>query len=192
MFLYAIMVIIIIGLPFSEGGLSSKDYMVCGGLSTAITDVLLFPVDTIKVTQQSTTAGLTMKQAIEKVSERGLGAFYKGALGYSFFDGFGAAIFFATYEKAKSLAAAHLSGSLLAASNYGSAGVAFVASSMLLVPAEVLKTRMQTQSFRCFRDCLRDAVSEPRGGLLGLYKGYKATLIRDLPYFALQLGFYGK
>lgn len=31
-----------------------------------------------------------------------------------------------------------------------------------------------------------------RGGLRGLYTGYAATMIRDLPYFALQLGFYGK
>ena len=27
---------------------------------------------------------------------------------------------------------------------------------------------------------------------MGLYTGYAATMVRDLPYFALQLGFYGE
>jgi hypothetical protein len=27
---------------------------------------------------------------------------------------------------------------------------------------------------------------------MGLYTGYFGTMIRDLPYFALQLGFYGE
>jgi hypothetical protein len=50
---------------------------------------------------------------------------------------------------------------------------------------------MQTQSFQTLGSCLRDAVSRDRGGIRGLYTGYSATMVRDLPYFALQLGFYG-
>lgn len=50
---------------------------------------------------------------------------------------------------------------------------------------------MQTQAFSTIGHCLKDAISKERGGLLGLYTGYTATMIRDLPYFALQLGFYG-
>jgi Mitochondrial carrier protein len=61
----------------------------------------------------------------------------------------------------------------------------------LIVPAELIKARMQTQAFSTIGHCLRDAISKERGGLLGLYTGYTATMIRDLPYFALQLGFYG-
>lgn len=60
------------------------------------------------------------------------------------------------------------------------------------VPAELIKARMQTQAFRSIGLCLKDAVAMERGGLRGLYTGYAATMVRDLPYFALQLGFYGK
>jgi Mitochondrial carrier protein len=59
------------------------------------------------------------------------------------------------------------------------------------VPAELIKARMQTQAFRSIGHCLKDAIARERGGLRGLYTGYAATMIRDLPYFALQLGFYG-
>lgn len=51
---------------------------------------------------------------------------------------------------------------------------------------------MQTQGFSNLGQCLRDAVARERGGFMGLYTGYAATMVRDLPYFALQLGFYGK
>lgn len=60
------------------------------------------------------------------------------------------------------------------------------------VPAELIKARMQTQGFSNLGLCLRDAVARERGGFMGLYTGYAATMVRDLPYFALQLGFYGE
>ena len=59
------------------------------------------------------------------------------------------------------------------------------------MPAELVKARMQTQSFETLGQCLKDAIGRERGGFFGLYTGYTATMIRDLPYFALQLGFYG-
>ena len=59
------------------------------------------------------------------------------------------------------------------------------------MPAELVKARMQTQSFETLGQCLKDAIGKERGGFFGLYTGYTATMIRDLPYFALQLGFYG-
>ena len=58
----------------------------------------------------------------------------------------------------------------------------------ILVPAELVKARMQTQSFETLGQCLKDAIGKERGGFFGLYTGYTATMIRDLPYFALQLG----
>jgi solute carrier family 25 carnitine/acylcarnitine transporter 20/29 len=188
------LVLIILYCGFINAKLGARDFMFCGGVSTAVTDFLLFPVDTIKVTQQNSHIGISIKEACHQIFNRGngLGGFYKGALGYSLVDGCGSAVFFAVYEHVKGLAANHLSGPLLGASNYASAAAAFVASSIFLVPAEVLKTRMQTQSFDSIAICLRDSLTRERGGILGLYSGYKAALIRDLPYFALQLGFYGQ
>ena len=174
--------------------LTPADYMLCGGLSTALTDLLLFPVDTIKVTQQSSKEIMSSSKALNQVLKSGgIPALYKGALGYATVDGLGGALFFSVYESVKrNLAERYkLTGTALSMSLYGAAGAAFVASSVFIVPGELLKARMQTQGFRSLGHCIRDAVAKERGGFFGLYTGYTATLVRDMPYFAFQLGFYG-
>ena len=173
--------------------LTTKDFMLAGLLSTSLTDLLLFPVDTIKVTQQSSKDFLSSGKALSQVLKTGgIPALYKGALGYAAVDGLGGALFFSVYETVKRNLADryHLSGSALSMSLYGAAGAAFVASSVFIVPGELLKARMQTQGFRSLLHCFKDAVAKERGGVFGLYTGYTATLVRDLPYFAFQLGFY--
>ena len=185
--------VVVMSSSIAPVGLSATDYMLCGGVSTALTDLLLFPVDTIKVTQQSSKELLKFNKALSQVIKAGgLPALYKGALGYAMVDGLGGALFFSVYEKVKRDLADrfHLSGYTLSMSLYGAAGAAFVASSVFVVPAELLKARMQTQSFRSLGHCIKDAVAKERGGMMGLYTGYTATLFRDIPYFAFQLGFY--
>ena len=75
-------------------------------------------------------------------------------------DGLGGALFFSVYEKVKHDLADrfHLSGKALALSLYGAAGAAFVASSVFVVPAELLKARMQTQGFRSLGYCIKGAI----------------------------------
>lgn len=116
--------------------LNTKDYMICGGVSTAITDLLLFPLDTIKVTQQSSKQIISGTQAFQQILKSGGGfaALYKGALGYAAIDGLGSALFFAVFERVKrfSVETLHLSGPLLGASVYGTAAAAFGVSSVIL------------------------------------------------------------
>ena len=124
--------------------LGSKEFMLCGGLSTAVTDLLLFPLDTIKVTQQSSKAFMSGTQAFKQILKNGGGfsSLYKGALGYAAMDGIGAAVFFAAYERAKRFTTEtmHLSGPWLGASIYGSAAAAFGVSSILLGNIHLLTT----------------------------------------------------
>lgn len=83
------------------------------------------PIDTVKVTQQSTKQNLPLKQTIESIYKsagNNVGRFFKGAAGYAALDGFSAAIFFAVYEEMKFLAAKSLSGAALGLSAYPSAG----------------------------------------------------------------------
>ena len=116
--------------------LGSKEFMACGGLSTAITDLLLFPLDTIKVTQQSSKQLMTSSEAFKQILNSGGGAaaLYKGAIGYATMDGVGAALFFAVYERVKryTIEDLHLSGPCLSASVYGAAAAAFGVSSIVL------------------------------------------------------------
>ena len=67
--------------------------------------------------------------------------------------------------------------------------MAFVASTIFLVPAEYVKTRMQASSkYKTSLECVRDCTKQD--GWKGLYSGYSAIWVRDMPYFSLQLGCY--
>jgi len=76
----------------------------------------------------------------------------------------------------------------------------FVAS-FIYVPSEVLKTRMQLQgrynnpsfisgyNYKNTWHALQMIVKYD--GVGALYQGYRATLMRDVPFSALQFAFYG-
>jgi hypothetical protein len=135
-FLICVAILALANIASVIGKLGAKEFMLCGGVSTAITDLLLFPLDTIKVTQQSSKLAMSSSQALKQILRGGggVGSLYKGALGYATMDGIGAAVFFAVYERAKRFTSEtlHLSGPWLGASVYGSAAAAFGVSSVLL------------------------------------------------------------
>lgn len=78
--------------------------------------------------------------------------------------------------------------------------VADFAASIVYVPSEVLKTRLQLQgryknpffnsgyNYRSTWDAVRTIAKIE--GFGALYSGYKATIVRDLPFSALQFAFY--
>jgi Mitochondrial carrier protein len=59
------------------------------------------------------------------------------------------------------------------------------ACSFVLVPGEVLKTRLQAGS-----GTLPGVIASilKQDGILGFFAGYGATLLRDVPYTMLELG----
>ncbi|KAJ5992866.1 Mitochondrial carrier protein [Penicillium sp. IBT 35674x] len=75
-----------------------------------------------------------------------------------------------------------------------------LAASIVYVPSEVLKTRLQLQgrynnpyfhsgyNYRSTTDAFRTIVRQE--GVSALFHGYKATIFRDLPFSALQFAFY--
>ena len=78
--------------------------------------------------------------------------------------------------------------------------LADLAASVIYVPSEVLKTRLQLQgrynnpffnsgyNYRSTLDATRTIVRSE--GISALFYGYKATIFRDLPFSALQFAFY--
>lgn len=78
--------------------------------------------------------------------------------------------------------------------------MADLAASVIYVPSEVLKTRLQLQgrynnpyfnsgyNYRSTADAFRTIIREE--GFGAMFYGYKATLFRDLPFSALQFAFY--
>jgi hypothetical protein len=134
--MYLVLTVFVAWFNIVNAKLGSKEFMACGGLSTAITDLLLFPLDTIKVTQQSSKQLMTSSEALKQILNTGGGAaaLYKGAIGYGAMDGVGAALFFGVYERVKrfTLEDLHLSGPWLGASVYCAAAAAFGVSSIIL------------------------------------------------------------
>lgn len=70
------------------------------------------------------------------------------------------------------------------------AALAFVCCSFFFVPAELVKQRLQSGIYPGFRAGIRTIVQKE--GALGLYTGYKATLMRDIPYTMLEFGLYSQ
>ncbi|KAF1811610.1 mitochondrial carrier protein-like protein [Eremomyces bilateralis CBS 781.70] len=177
--------------------------MLAGGLGGTTGDMLMHSLDTVKTRQQGdphmppkyTSMGGSYYTIFRQEGFRGL----YGGVAPAFLGSFsGTVIFFGTYEWSKRLL---LDSGMNASLAYLSAGfIADLAASPLYVPSEVLKTRLQLQgrhnnpyfksgyNYRSMRDAVRTIY---RGeGLPALFYGYKATLIRDLPFSALQFAFY--
>ena len=112
----------------------------------------------------------------------------------------GTVIFFGAYEWSKRYMIDH---GVMPSISYLTAGFfADLAASIVYVPSEVLKTRLQLQgrynnpffnsgyNYRSTWDAARTIVRIE--GLRALFYGYRATLWRDLPFSALQFAFYEK
>lgn len=183
---------------------SMTNVLLAGGIGGAIGDSVIYPLDMVKTRQQGAPNVLkykTMSRASWTIlREEGLRKGVYGGYSPAIIGAFPATmLFFGTYEYIKRLfinrwgvpeTLTHLTAGFLGD---------FV-SSVIYVPSEVLKTRMQLQgrhnnphfdsgyNYRGLTDAVRTIVrSEGPGALL---YGYKATLIRDLPFSALQFAFY--
>ncbi|KAK4193865.1 mitochondrial carrier domain-containing protein [Podospora australis] len=178
--------------------------MLAGGLGGTSGDMLMHSLDTVKTRQQGdphippryTSLGSSYYKIIRQEGiRRGLYGGWLPALAGSFP---GTLLFFGSYEWSKRNMIDNGVQPHLAYLTAGFVGD-FVAS-IVYVPSEVIKTRLQLQgrynnpyfdsgyNYRGTTDALRTIVRTE--GLSALFHGYGATLWRDLPYSALQFMFY--
>lgn len=177
-----------------------------GGLGGVIGDSVMHSLDTVKTRQQGApniTKYRNMWQAyktiyVEEGVFRGLYSGYTAAMLGSLPS---AAIFFGSYEYTKRLLIDqwNLNDSF---SHLTAGFIGDFVSSIVYVPSEVLKSRLQLQgrynnpnfnsgyNYKSLRDAIQTIIK--REGWSALYFGYKATLVRDLPFSALQFAFYEK
>ncbi|KAL2267566.1 hypothetical protein VTJ83DRAFT_4843 [Remersonia thermophila] len=187
-----------------EGRLPYLHCMLAGGLGGSTGDMLMHSLDTVKTRQQGdphippkyTSLGSSyLKIFRQEGIRRGLYGGWVPALAGSFPA---TCFFFGSYEwsKRKMLDCGvqeHLA--------YLLAGVVGdLAASVVYVPSEVVKTRLQLQgrynnpyftsgyNYRGTTDAVRTIIRTE--GLSALFYGYGATLWRDLPFSALQFMFY--
>ncbi|CDK27476.1 unnamed protein product [Kuraishia capsulata CBS 1993] len=177
-----------------------------GGFGGAVGDSVMHSLDTVKTRQQAAPNIAKYKSMIPAYStiftqegfRRGLYGGYTAAMLGSFPS---AATFFITYESMKRLMIDRFgindTVSFLTAGFLGD-----LASSIFYVPSEVLKTRLQLQgkynnphfnsgyNYHGLTDAIKTIVRQE--GWQTLFFGYRATLVRDLPFSALQFAFYEK
>lgn len=184
--------------------------LLSGGVGGALGDSLMYPLDTVKTRQQGASAAAvarkysTAVQALKTIVReegfaRGLYRGYPAMVLGSFPS---TMLFFGSYEALKRgmLAYTDMNETLV----HLTAGfVGDIVSSFVYVPSEVIKTRLQVQgpyrpglqatpqsqyNYRGMRDAFTQIVRQEGAG--ALFYGYKATLIRDVPFSGLQFAFY--
>ena len=154
--------------------------LVSGGVAGSVTDVVLFPLDTIKTRLQA--AEGFRRAGGFRGAYKGLGAAAAGSAP-------GAALFFATYEESKRQLA--MVGALPAPLTHMlAAATGETAACLVRVPTEVLKQRMQA-SMQGYGSVGAAVGSVFRvDGVRGFYRGFGATLAREIPFAFAQFPLY--
>ncbi|KAL2497034.1 S-adenosylmethionine carrier 1 [Abeliophyllum distichum] len=151
---------------------------VAGAAAGVVVETVLYPIDTIKTRLQAVRGG---GEIILKGLYSGLAGNLAGVLPAS-------AIFIGVYEPAKEKLLKSLPESFSALAHLTAGAVGGAASSIVRVPTEVVKQRMQTGQFASAPDAVRLIVAKE--GFRGLYAGYGSFLLRDLPFDAIQFCIY--
>lgn len=155
-------------------------HMASGALAGAAVEAALYPLDTIKTRMQVAHGGAAVNWGH---LYRGLGGNLIGVMP-------ACAVFFAVYEPAKRLLlpadgdGRHTVGAHLVAAASGG-----LASSLIRVPTEVIKTRMQTGQFASARNAFWH-IATREGLYTGLFAGFGSFLLRDLPFDAIEFASY--
>ncbi|XP_077218401.1 mitochondrial substrate carrier family protein [Tasmannia lanceolata] len=154
-----------------------------GGIAGAFTYVCLHPLDTIKTKLQTKGASEIYSGTFDAITKtfqtKGILGFYSGVSAVIVGSTFSSAIYFGTCEFGKSILSkfSHFPP-LLIPPTAGAMGN--IVSSAIMVPKELITQRMQSggavgRSWQVLLSILET------DGVLGLYAGYSATLLRNLP-----------
>lgn len=177
--------------------------MIAGSIGGAIGDLAMYSIDTVKTRQQgapgfeqfstlrSTYTNILKNEGVVRGLYAGIFPAMVGCIP-------GTAIFFGAYEALKRLMLSYGLPDTICHLTAGLTGD--LAASVVYVPSEVLKTRLQLQgqfnnphfnsgfNYRSTLHACKTIVNKE--GPSALFHGYKATLFRDLPFSALQFAFY--
>ncbi|KAK9023686.1 hypothetical protein V6N11_003893 [Hibiscus sabdariffa] len=152
--------------------------IIAGATAGVVVEAALYPIDTIKTRLQAARGG---GKVVLKGLYSGLGGNLVGVLPAS-------AIFLGVYEPAKQKLLKTFPENLSAFAHLTAGALGGAASSLVRVPTEVVKQRMQTGQFASAPAAVRLIVAKE--GFRGLYAGYGSFLLRDLPFDAIQFCIY--
>ncbi|XP_074861936.1 mitochondrial S-adenosylmethionine carrier protein isoform X2 [Carettochelys insculpta] len=149
--------------------------LTAGGIAGVCVDLILFPLDTIKTRLQS-------PQGFKKAGGfRGIYAGVPSAAVGSFPN---AAAFFVTYEYVKCMLHAASTPYLNPVTHMVAASFGEVVACLIRVPSEVVKQRAQVSPSSSTFKVLSNTLYQE--GIQGLYRGYKSTVLREIPFSLVQ------
>ncbi|XP_066859557.1 mitochondrial S-adenosylmethionine carrier protein isoform X4 [Anser cygnoides] len=149
--------------------------LAAGGVAGVCVDLILFPLDTVKTRLQS-------PQGFWKAG--GFRGIYAGVPSTAIGSFPNAAAFFITYENVKSVLPHGSASYLTPVTHMVAASSGEVVACLIRVPSEVVKQRAQVSpSASTFRILSHTLYHE---GIQGLYRGYKSTVLREIPFSLVQ------
>jgi len=154
--------------------------LLAGAAAGLAVDLSFFPVDTIKTRLQSPQGFLLAG---------GFRGIYKGVGSVVIGSAPGAAIFFSCYDTLKRISP--LPEHLVSATHLIAASIAEVGACLVRVPTELVKTRAQTSAYGPLASSLDSArMVLHTDGLKGFYRGFGITVMREIPFSAIQFPLY--
>ncbi|KXZ46715.1 hypothetical protein GPECTOR_41g679 [Gonium pectorale] len=155
--------------------------LAAGATAGCAVELALYPIDTIKTRLQSMIGGGGLQALLQKGGGKSL---YAGVWGNLAGVAPASAIFMAFYEPTKKSVQSQVGPDQQYLGPVIAGMVAGTASSLIRVPTEVVKQRLQTGEFKGAVTALRTILG--REGMRGLYAGYGAFMLRDLPFDAIE------
>ncbi|KAB1998628.1 hypothetical protein ERO13_D12G093000v2 [Gossypium hirsutum] len=152
--------------------------IIAGGTAGVVVETALYPIDTIKTRLQAARGG---GKIVLKGLYSGLAGNLAGVLPAS-------ALFVGVYEPTKQKLLKLFPENLSAVAHLTAGAIGGIAASLIRVPTEVVKQRMQTGQFTSASNAVHVIASKE--GFKGLYAGYGSFLLRDLPFDAIQFCIY--
>ncbi|EPY52025.1 ATP-Mg/Pi carrier [Schizosaccharomyces cryophilus OY26] len=192
--------------PMMERSPAYSHILMAGGIGGATADLLMHSLDTVKTRQQ----GALYTDKYRGMVRSYLTIFREEGLFHGLYSGVcpmllgslpATALFFSSYEFSKR----HLMDTYHVPETLSFLLAGFVGdlfASVVYVPSEVLKTRLQLQgrynnkyfksdyNYPSFRGAIKQIAKEE--GPRTFFFGYRATVLRDIPFSGLQLLFYEK
>ncbi len=161
-----------------------------GGIAGAVGTTLLYPIDSAKTLRQANpeqfssvwVALWSSRQWYRGVVPAAVGAIPASALYFGAYEAMKSLLLQLQVQRQPANQPPTVSSRLLLHASAAASGN--ILSSMIFVPKEFIKQQLQYGSSTSIQHCLA------QHGLRGLYRGYQATLLRNIPSAALRFVLY--
>lgn len=171
--------------------LSKPELFAAGAFSGIFTTSIMAPGERIKCLLQIQQGGTAPQKyagmvdcARQLYSEGGIKSIYKGSVATILRDVPASGMYFMTYEVVKeALVPEDASNKMKMAATIAAGGCAGIANWLVAMPADVLKSRLQTAPEGTYPKGMRDVFKQlmEREGVTALYKGVTPVMLRAFP-----------